>query len=88
MYYVTDGNNKFYYSESGNSKILTAKEKGFNKVILNNDDLNITHQSHHYDKTNKSMIFHVQSGNQFAIDVHPRTAEFTIKGIKYELPPQ
>lgn len=35
-YYVQDGGKRFYYSESGNAKILTAKEKGFNQIILNN----------------------------------------------------
>lgn len=85
---MTDGKNKFYYSESGNSKILTAKEKGFNKVILNNDDLNITHQSHLFTKANRSIIVHNQSGNEFTIDILPLTAEFTIKGIKYEMHPQ
>lgn len=87
VYFVTDGQNKFYYSESGNSKILTAKEKGFSKVILNNDDLNIMHESHMFTKTNKAVITHNQSSKEFAIDVRPRSVEFTIKGVKYEMPP-
>jgi hypothetical protein len=59
-YYVEDGGSKFYYSDSGNRKILIASEKGFNKVILNNDDLSIVHISHAF-KTQTLSIVHLQS---------------------------
>jgi hypothetical protein len=76
---------KFYYSDSGNRKILTASEKGFTKVILNNEDLNIMHISHTF-YTQNLVIIHKQSTKQFPIKINNTKVCFELKNILYEIP--
>lgn len=61
---------KYYYSEGGNKKIVTAREQGLDKFILNNEDLNITHLSHRFETATNSIIHH-QSTKRFPITILP-----------------
>lgn len=84
-YYVEDKGTKFYYSESGNRKIMTAKEKGFTKIILNNEDLDITHISHSFSSQSLA-ITHLQSHKQVPIKVSGNKVYFELKNQSYEIP--
>jgi hypothetical protein len=65
---------------------LLASEKGFNKVILNNDDLNIVHISHSFFPQHLAII-HLQSTKQFPIKINNTKVEFVLKNQVYEAPP-
>ena len=84
-FYVSDKNQNFYYSESGNKKIDDALKNGDSSVILNNEDLNISHNSHQFQKNNKVLV-HYQSGTSFPINISAQKVTFTLKGRIYEMP--
>lgn len=84
-YYVTEKNQKFYYSEGGNQKIEEAVKDGKGVVILNNEDLNITHISHQFNKQ-ASCIIHLQSNTSFPVAIQQNKVTFTLKGKVYEMP--
>jgi hypothetical protein len=65
---------------------LQASQKGFNKVILNNDDLNILHVSHSFYPQQLALI-HLQSNKQFPVKINNTKVEFTLKNQAYEAPP-
>jgi hypothetical protein len=85
-YYVSDKDQKFYYSVSGNKKIAEAIANNEKSVTLFNEDLNITHNSHRYVKQG-SVIQHLQSHNTFPVTVTTSSKMvFTLKGKMYEIP--
>lgn len=65
---------------------MQASEKGYKKVILNNDDLNIIHISHSFYSQSLALI-HLQSTKQFPIKINNNKVEFVLKGETYEAPP-
>lgn len=84
-YYVSEKQQKFYYSNSGNKKIAEAIKNGIKSVILNNEDLNITHASHQFNSKN-SVMQHIQSQNAFQVTLQGSKVLFTLKGVVYEMP--
>ena len=54
-------------------------------MILNNEDLDITHASHKYYKKG-SIIQHLQSTKTFPITFAANKVTFSLNGITYEMP--
>jgi hypothetical protein len=54
-------------------------------VILDNEDLNITHNSHQFNKK-ASCIIHLQSNTSLPVTIYPNRVEYTLKGKVYEMP--